>query len=151
MPIIRITSTAWRHWSLRGMTNALMDYYTDPDAVHRLFRALTDFYLRIIERAKDELGQELEALQTNYRSFRQEAPLMWKGEESLNLHQERLADYDTKLAEIKVEYAEKKSRLEVIEEALNNDTAAMSDLDRLALLSEKDVERLSLLLTATKG
>ena len=39
-----------RHWSLRGMENALMDYYTDPDSVHRLFRALTDFYLAVIER-----------------------------------------------------------------------------------------------------
>lgn len=39
-----------RHWSLRGMTNALMDYYTNPDEVHRLFRALTDFYKRLIER-----------------------------------------------------------------------------------------------------
>jgi hypothetical protein len=43
-----------RHWSLRGMTNALMDYYTDPDSVHRLFRALTDFYLVAVERAKHE-------------------------------------------------------------------------------------------------
>ena len=39
-----------RHWSLRGMANALMDYYTDPESVHRLFRALTDFYLAVIER-----------------------------------------------------------------------------------------------------
>lgn len=44
-----------RHWELRGMTNALMDYYTDPDKVHRLFRALTDFYMRMMERAKEEL------------------------------------------------------------------------------------------------
>lgn len=43
-----------RHWSLRGMTNALTDYYTDPESVHRLFRALTDFYLRMMERAKAE-------------------------------------------------------------------------------------------------
>ncbi len=40
-----------RHWSLRGMTNALMDYYTNPHEVHRLFRALTDFYVALIERA----------------------------------------------------------------------------------------------------
>ncbi len=39
-----------RHWSLRGMTNALMDYYTNPDEVHRLFRALTDFYVAMIDR-----------------------------------------------------------------------------------------------------
>ena len=45
-----------RHWSLRGMTNALMDYYTDPESVHRLFRALTDFYLVTIERAAKEIG-----------------------------------------------------------------------------------------------
>lgn len=45
-----------RHWSLRGMTNALMDYYIDPDSVHRLFRALTDFYMHTMERAKRELN-----------------------------------------------------------------------------------------------
>ncbi|MCX6346119.1 MAG: methylcobamide--CoM methyltransferase [Armatimonadetes bacterium] len=45
-----------RHWMLRGMTNALMDYYTDPDCVHKLFRKLTDFYLVVIERAAKEHG-----------------------------------------------------------------------------------------------
>ena len=43
-----------RHWSLRGMTNALMDYYVNPENVHKLFRALTDFYVRIITRAARE-------------------------------------------------------------------------------------------------
>lgn len=42
-----------RHWSLRGMTNALLDYYTDPDQVHRLFRALTDFYKGVIARGRE--------------------------------------------------------------------------------------------------
>jgi uroporphyrinogen decarboxylase len=44
-----------RHWSLRGMTHAMLDFYTDPAEVHRLYRAYTDFFLRFIERAKDEL------------------------------------------------------------------------------------------------
>ncbi len=44
-----------RHWSLRGMTNALMDFYTNADEVHRLYRAYTDFFLRFIERAREEL------------------------------------------------------------------------------------------------
>lgn len=43
-----------RHWQLRGMTNALMDYYTNPDEVHRLFRAVTDFYKVVMERARAE-------------------------------------------------------------------------------------------------
>lgn len=45
-----------KHWSLRGMTNALMDFHTDPESVHRLYRALTDFYLVMLERAKHEMG-----------------------------------------------------------------------------------------------
>ncbi len=44
-----------RHWQLRGMENALMDFYTNPDDVHHLYRALTVFYLRVIERAKFEV------------------------------------------------------------------------------------------------
>jgi hypothetical protein len=43
-----------RHWSLRGMSNALTDYYVYPDEVHRLFDALTRFYCRVIERAGRE-------------------------------------------------------------------------------------------------
>ncbi len=45
-----------RHWSLRGMANALTDYYDHPQEVHRLYRALTDYYLRIMERGREELG-----------------------------------------------------------------------------------------------
>jgi len=45
-----------RHWMLRGMTHALMDYFDAPEAVHRLFRALTNFYKRAMERARREMG-----------------------------------------------------------------------------------------------
>jgi hypothetical protein len=41
-----------RHWQLRGMSQALMDYYTNPDEVHRLFGALTDFYIGMMKRMK---------------------------------------------------------------------------------------------------
>ncbi len=43
-----------RHWSLRGMVNALMDYYEYPEETHRLFQALTDFYCGIIARCAAE-------------------------------------------------------------------------------------------------
>jgi hypothetical protein len=47
-----------RHWSLRGMTNALTDFYEYPEKVHELYRALTDFYLRAIERGKNERNMD---------------------------------------------------------------------------------------------
>lgn len=44
-----------RFWSIRGMENALTDFYLYPDQVHALFRRLTDFYLRMVERGRAEL------------------------------------------------------------------------------------------------
>jgi len=52
-----------RHWQLRGMDNALMDYYTDPQSVHRLFGRLTEFYMAWMERAKRE--QQCDAVMTS--------------------------------------------------------------------------------------
>lgn len=45
-----------RLWSLRGMENALCDFYESPESVHRLFRAVTDFYKVMLTRAHNELG-----------------------------------------------------------------------------------------------
>lgn len=42
-----------RLWSLRGMENALTDFYLYPEYIHKLFRKLTDFYMRNMERCKE--------------------------------------------------------------------------------------------------
>jgi hypothetical protein len=52
-----------RHWEMRGMANALVDYYERPKEVHRLFRALTDFYIGIIKRAARE--QQVDGILTS--------------------------------------------------------------------------------------
>lgn len=44
-----------RLWSLRGMENALTDFYLYPQEVHRLFARLTEFYMKSMERAVKEL------------------------------------------------------------------------------------------------
>jgi len=44
-----------RLWSLRGMKEALMDFYLNPEAIHALFRKMTDFYKRAVTRAYEEL------------------------------------------------------------------------------------------------
>jgi len=47
-----------RFWSLRGMENALVDFYTNPDEVHKLFAKLTEFYCRVLERGREEAGAD---------------------------------------------------------------------------------------------
>ncbi|MBQ4353357.1 MAG: helix-turn-helix domain-containing protein [Clostridia bacterium] len=41
-----------RHWWLRGMENALTDYYEYPEETHKLYSALTDFYIKLILNTK---------------------------------------------------------------------------------------------------
>ena len=45
-----------RLWSIRGMENSLCDFYENENSVHRLFRALTDFYKVLLTRGRHELG-----------------------------------------------------------------------------------------------
>jgi hypothetical protein len=61
-----------RHWSLRGMTNALTDYYLFPDQVHRLFQAITDFYMAAMTRAHEE--QSVDGIFTSDDLGTQKAP-----------------------------------------------------------------------------
>lgn len=61
-----------RHWSLRGMENALCDYYEYPEEVHKLFRAMTDFYKAVLTRAKNEL--DLDGIWTSDDIGTQKAP-----------------------------------------------------------------------------
>lgn len=47
-----------RPWQIRGMTNLLMDYYTAPDQVHKLYAALCEKYLGYLNRAIRELNPD---------------------------------------------------------------------------------------------
>lgn len=43
-----------RHWSIRGMENALTDFYLYPEEVHCFYQHLTDFYMRMMERVREK-------------------------------------------------------------------------------------------------
>lgn len=47
-----------RLWDLRGMENILCDFYENPDKIHRLMDALTDFYCGVIQRGAKEVGAD---------------------------------------------------------------------------------------------
>jgi len=44
-----------RPWGIRGMANLMMDYYLNPDQVHRLHRGLCDQYKALLRRAVREI------------------------------------------------------------------------------------------------
>lgn len=81
-----------RLWSLRGMENALCDFYESPDKVHRLFRALTDFYKVMLRRGREEL--RLDAVWTSDDIGTQKGPFF-----SLEIFREFFKPYYRELIE----------------------------------------------------
>jgi capsular exopolysaccharide synthesis family protein len=106
----------------------------------------------LIDQARGEIGEELKQKQVALRESRETAPLLWKGEEALNVHQNRINQHETDLAALKLRQAHIESRLEVIQERLQpRDSQQLTDLDRMALISDEDSERLSRLAGVEKG
>lgn len=130
--------------------NALVESY--QDFLGKTFQDTSSEAVVLITQAKSELAEELKEKETAYREFRIQAPLIWKGEESLNVHQVRLTKIEESLSEITQQYTETQARLSVIEETLRSEDAQdYSDLDKLALLGSSYVQRLDLLIKVVKG
>lgn len=105
----------------------------------------------LIEQAQTKLQDDLKTAEAKYEEFRRQAPLLWKGEESTNIHRENYAAVEAELAELGLRYAEATSRLDSVQEALKAfDESDASELARLSVIDEKTAPRIALLLSAEK-
>lgn len=105
----------------------------DPQDCERILLAIVESYqeflgttyenisketTQLIAQAKDQLHQQLTEKEAAYRKFRQDAPLLWKGPEGANMHEGRLAEIEKARAQVLLESAQTKARLEGIDAAL---------------------------------
>jgi polysaccharide biosynthesis transport protein len=96
----------------------------------------TDDVSEMFERARTGLSRELLDKETAYQEFRKKSPLLWKGKDGVNPHQERLASLETKRAALLLQQAETQGKLTALENAvrsgIDRDTllAMVSDLAR---------------------
>ena len=141
--------------------------HTSADDAAKLLRAVFESYqayvaetyqdvgkeaATLIDQARGEIGDELKQKQAALRENRETAPLLWNGEDALNVHQSRLDQHEAELAAFILREARVQSRLEVIQERLQSrKSQQLTDFDRLALISEEDSERLSRLVGVERG
>lgn len=106
----------------------------------------------LIKEATGNLATELDDAEQEYRQFREKAPLLWKGDESANVHRVRYEELQSTLSEIRLQLAAAKARMEVVQMAMKEqDARGASEVERLALLDDKHVERLLLLVQVDQG
>lgn len=106
----------------------------------------------LITRAKDDLAESLRKKAAAYREFREKTPLLWNGDETVDVHQIRQVEVETALSENRLRYAQVKSRVEIVEQALKEESLdKCTDLERMAMIDNADINRLSLLVAIERG
>jgi capsular exopolysaccharide synthesis family protein len=96
--------------------NAVIQSYSG--FLGQTYQDVSDRALKLITEAEEVLKKGLEQKEQAYLEFRQNAPLLWKGKEGANIHQERLAIIETARSGLLVRRAEGQGRLEAFERAI---------------------------------
>jgi len=109
---------------------------------------------KLIEEARATHETELSLADEEYRTFLQSVPALIDGDKVQDIHKERMTKLEIELNLVRNTLAEQKSRLEVINNFYSIQKPSESEKDKinfLALLSQKEVERLKLFLEMTSG
>ncbi len=106
----------------------------------------------LIAKAQKDLGSELEKSEEQYRQFREQAPLLWNGQQSTNIHRMEYDLIQAEMSQLRLQSTESKSRLELVESALKDmESKGASALERLALIDEKNAERIGIIVNVDQG
>ncbi|MDA8744860.1 polysaccharide biosynthesis tyrosine autokinase [Rubripirellula amarantea] len=107
--------------------------------------------VELIDAARETHEKELRDADEDYRNYVASVPVLLEGDKVRDIHKERLADIEKELNDVRSGLAESKSRLEVIESTLERNGGTTGDMGHLALLSQKEVERLKFFLDMARG
>ncbi len=102
---------------------------------------------RLVNKAKEEVELELRAAEAEYVVARKAAPLLFQGEGSSNVYQDKYRRLEEELLSLQIEEASVRTRLDGVVEALDemkDDTSTSEQLDKLALIDSDSLERLGL-------
>ncbi len=114
---IRVQSTTDNERDCQRIVSAIIDAYRDflGETTENVGEETT----QLIEKARSELMTRLERQEQQYREFRVETPLVWKGEQTVNTHHERQLMLEEKRAALAIEASEIRSKLAAMKKALS--------------------------------
>ncbi|HBJ36775.1 MAG TPA: chain-length determining protein [Planctomycetaceae bacterium] len=100
-----------------------------------------------ITHAKDEVESELRNAEQDYLTARKAAPMLFQGEGSSNVYQDKYRRVEEELLNVDIEESSLKTRLERVRETLGDmdlDGPLSEHLDKLALIDSESMQRLGL-------
>ncbi len=96
--------------------------------------------LRLITEAKDDLLKDLIVKEKTFDDFRENASLLWSGEEASNIHAQRLASIEAKRSEIMLQRSAIQSQIDAIQDLIDRGEsreAILLMIDQLAIEEEE--------------
>ncbi|MEZ6098601.1 MAG: polysaccharide biosynthesis tyrosine autokinase [Pirellulaceae bacterium] len=148
-----VLSIAFRHTAAEDtqkVLTAIVDYYRQFS--EEKFKDVNSEAAQLIDKASSELSEELAAAESQYQEFRERAPLLWNGTSTSNIHQIRYEEIQNDLTQLSLQIEEAETRLEVVQEQLQEFSGrGASDLEKLALIDERNAERVGILITVQQG
>jgi len=100
-----------------------------------------------ISHAKDEVESELRTAEQEYLTARKAAPMLFQGEGSSNVYQDKYRRVEEELLNVDIQESSLKTRLERVRETLGDmdlDGPLSQHLDKLALIDSDSMQRLGL-------
>ena len=97
------------------IVNAILDSYRS--FLDETYRNMSDDTRNMLTEARQVLGDDLQKQEAEYRAFREQSPMLWKGKEQVNPLQERIAQIETQRSALLLRQADLEGQLKTIENA----------------------------------
>lgn len=88
------------------------------DFLGQTYRNVSQSTVELITQAKDELHKQLEQKEEKYRDFQKNAPLLWSGENGINVYEQRLTEIEGTRSALMLKINQQKATIKAIEDAL---------------------------------
>ena len=129
---------------------AIFEEYDDYLDEH--FNSTSSQAIELLSNLASKTNQDVKKAQLDLTTALGKSRVMWDGTQATNIHKVRLTKIESDLLELIEQEAGIQSRLSVISDFVNNaDPEKVTDFDRLALLSENEMNRLKILFDVTRG
>lgn len=149
----RVLSVAFRHTDpedCKLITEAILQEY--KRFVKSRFQDVNKEAVGLINTARLELESDINELASDYRRFRSESPLLSATEGGANVYALQYEELSAELSTLMLAIDESRGRLELVKEQLAAlDEQGGSELEKLALIDDRNAERLGILVTVERG
>ncbi len=149
----RVLNIAIRHTSPEDcelITRAIVDRY--QQFVKSKFKDINTEAAGLIEESKVKIGNDIKAIEESYRQFRMNAPLLTRGAAGTDIFTTRYEELAAEISQLALQRDEAAGRLEMVKKSLAEYASSEAhNLQKLALIDERNAERLGILVTVERG